>query len=103
MEPELTERTRRSSWRDWARSYILAGRIAAGIFDRDVERRLPESSALVRDQASLRADAASAERIGKIILTLPLDSAPAAPQLDRAASGRVRENPFDLPRLRGRG
>lgn len=98
------EPNRRASWRDWMRSYLLAGRIAAGIVQSQPEGRLPEAFALTRVHRANQPGLDAAERVGKIVLTLPLDFVATGVREDEGPrNGSEFEDPFSLPRLHGRG
>ncbi|HEV2109563.1 MAG TPA: hypothetical protein VGR16_14985 [Thermomicrobiales bacterium] len=86
--------------RGWARSYLLAGRIAAGIFQATPDERLSEPSAFTRLHAVEDGSFNAMERAGNVILTMPLESSvhDVAPT-DRKTNGSEAENPLDLPRL----
>lgn len=86
--------------RGWARSYLLAGRIAAGIFQATPDGRLSEPSAFTRLHAVEDGAFNAMERAGNVILTMPLESSEHdATPADRKTNGSDAENPLDLPRL----
>lgn len=90
-----------STLRKWARSYVLAGRIAAGIFQAVPDRQLPQSYAHVRSQREEEEGlVASSERIGNVVLTIPLEACQHAGVVrDTRTNGRRAESPLSLPRL----
>jgi hypothetical protein len=89
-----------STLRKWARSYVLAGRIAAGIFQAVPNRQLPQSYAYVRGRREEEGLVAASERIGNVVLTIPLDACQRAGIVkDTRTNGRRAESPLSLPRL----
>lgn len=90
----------RPKLRELVRSYLLAGRIAAGIFQNEPVGRLPEVFAISRVQRPNSRGRQAVERIGNVIITLPWQAKPtaASPQ-DRCCNGGVSEDPLRLPEL----
>ena len=88
------------SWREWMRSYLLAGRIAAGILQSRPEGRLPDAYALTRIHRATQHRLDAAEVVGRIVITLPLElDKPAISDGKRPWSGATPEDPFGLPHL----
>lgn len=86
--------------RGWARSYLLAGRIAAGIFQAAPDGRISEPSAFTRVHAVEDGAVNAIERTGNVILTLPLESSDRNfASTDTETNGSEAENPLELPRL----
>lgn len=89
-----------STLRKWARSYLLAGRIAAGIFQAVPNRQLRHSYAYVRGQREEEGLIAASERIGNVVLTMPFDACQRDGIVkDTRTNGQRAESPLSLPRL----
>lgn len=90
----------RPKLREVVSSYLLAGRITAGIFQNDPCGRLPEAFAISRVQRPNSRGRQAIERVGDVIITLPWQANPAAASShDRCCNGHVSENTLRLPEL----
>lgn len=90
----------RMSWRDWMRSYVLAGRIAASIIQARPDGRLPAAYGLTRVQRASQHGHDRSERIGNVVITVPLECAGTDARTgERPRNEPAIEDPFGLPRL----